>query len=124
MLRLAEVYLNLADAILATTHPRLMLRLCNTSMLCALRAGLEAKSSIDHETLRHERRMEFAFEGLYWYDLVRRAYYKQQEVVNYLNNQDRNHTYKYDAEAGAYKPSEKPGRCRHGHGCQHVAAIL
>ena len=109
MLRLAEVYLNLADAILgnnASTTDAEALQYFNA---VRTRAGLEAKSSIDYETLRHERRMEFAFEGLYWYDLVRRAYYKQQEVVNYLNNQDRNRTYKYDAEAGAYKPSEKAG---------------
>jgi hypothetical protein len=28
-------------------------------------------------------------EGQYWYDLVNRAYYKQQEVINYLIGQDR-----------------------------------
>lgn len=28
-------------------------------------------------------------EGQYWYDLVRRAYYKQQEVINYVTAQNR-----------------------------------
>ena len=70
---------------------------------------MEAKTSIAYEDLRHERRMEFAFEGQYWYDLVCRAYYKQQEVVNYLNNQDRNRTYKYSADDGKYVASEKAG---------------
>ena len=28
-------------------------------------------------------------EGQYWYDLVRRSYYKQQEVVNYITGQTR-----------------------------------
>ena len=73
------------------------------------RAGLETKSSLSYEDLRHERRMEFAFEGQYWYDLVRRAYYKQQEVVNYLNNQDRNRTYKYNSGTSVYEASEKAG---------------
>lgn len=46
--------------------------------------------SITYENLRYERRIEFALEGQYWYDLLRRSYYQQQEVVNYLNNQERN----------------------------------
>jgi hypothetical protein len=109
MLRLAEVYLNLAEAIMgnntSTTDPE-ALKYFNA---VRTRAGLEAKESISYEDLRHERRMEFAFEGLYWYDLVDRAYYKQQEVVNYLNNQDRNRTYKYDSDKGEYVGSEKAG---------------
>jgi hypothetical protein len=28
-------------------------------------------------------------EGQYWYDLVRRSYYKQQEVINYITGQNR-----------------------------------
>jgi hypothetical protein len=28
-------------------------------------------------------------EGRYWYDLLARSYYRQQEVINYLNGQDR-----------------------------------
>jgi hypothetical protein len=48
------------------------------------------KSVVTYEDLRHEFRVEFAFEGLYWYQLLRRSYSHQQEVVNYLNNQYRN----------------------------------
>lgn len=109
MLRLSEVYLNLAEAILgndASTTDAEALKYFNA---VRERAGLDAKTSIAYEDLRHEFRMEFAFEGQYWYDLVRRAYYKQQEVVNYLNNQDRNRTYKYDTAAGTYVASEKAG---------------
>ena len=46
-----------------------------------------------------------AFEGQYWYDLLRRSYYKQQEVINYLNNQNRNASY-YDSETHEYKLDE------------------
>ena len=105
MLRLAEVYLNLAEAILgnnASTTDATALYYFNE---VRKRAGLNAKTSLTYEDLRHERRMELAFEGQYWYDLVRRAYYKQQEVVNYVNNQNRNASY-YDNSTHEYKLSE------------------
>ena len=53
------------------------------------RAGLEPQNSITYEDIRRERRLELCLEGQYWYDLVRRAYYKQQEVLNYITGQDR-----------------------------------
>ena len=113
MLRLAEVYLNLAEAILGNNT--------STSDATALyyfnqvrtRSGMSAKSSITYEDLRYERRVEFAFEGLYWFDLLRRAYYQQQEVINYLNNQNRNAGYSYNSETGVYEISSSyvaPGK--------------
>jgi hypothetical protein len=89
MLRLAEVYLNYAEAILGNN--------ANTSDATALeyfnkvrtRVGMSAKENITWQDLRHERRIEFCMEGRTWYDLVSRAYYKQQEVINYLNAQNR-----------------------------------
>ena len=89
MLRLAEVYLNYAEAILGNA--------ANTADADALkyfnevrkRAALGNKASITWEDIRHERRVEFCMEGLTWYDLVSRAYYRQQEVVNYIISQDR-----------------------------------
>jgi hypothetical protein len=89
ILRLAEVYLNYAEAILgnsASTSDATALAYFNA---VRTRAKLSPKASITWEDLRHERRVEFCMEGRYWYDLVARAYYKQQEVVNYLNNQKR-----------------------------------
>lgn len=105
MMRLAEVYLNYVDAVLgnnASTSDAEAVELFNK---VRTRAGLEPKSTIAYEDLRHERRIEFAFEGLYWYDLVRRAYYKQQEVIDYMNNQNRNASY-YDADSKSYKLDE------------------
>lgn len=105
MLRLAEVYLNLAEAILGNnekTDDAVALTYYNK---VRTRAGMPTKKSITYEDLRYERRIEFAFEGQYWYDLVRRAYYKQQEVVNYLNNQNRNASYAYNEETGVYEIS-------------------
>lgn len=93
MIRLAEVYINYAEAVLGNDE--------STSDTDALlyfnairsRAGLANKSSITYEDLRHESRLEFAFEGLYWYQLVRRSYYQQTEVLAYVNNQQRNASY-------------------------------
>ncbi|MBP9031843.1 MAG: RagB/SusD family nutrient uptake outer membrane protein [Dysgonomonadaceae bacterium] len=89
MLRLAEVYLNYAEAILgndASTTDVNALKYFND---VRTRAGLPAKTSITWEDIRHERRVEFCMEGRYWYDLLSRAYYQQQEVINYIKNQNR-----------------------------------
>ncbi len=89
MLRLAEVYLNYAEAILgndASTANATALTYFNE---VRSRAGLPEKTSISWENIRHERRVEFCMEGRYWYDLLSRAYYKQQEIINYINEQDR-----------------------------------
>ncbi|WP_321331607.1 RagB/SusD family nutrient uptake outer membrane protein [uncultured Bacteroides sp.] len=89
MMRLAEVYLIYAEAVLgnnASTTDEMALKYFNK---IRTRAGLEPKDVITYEDIRHERRMELCMEGQYWYDLVRRAYYKQQEVINYIKNQQR-----------------------------------
>jgi hypothetical protein len=105
MLRVAEVYLNLAEAILgnnASTSDATALQYFNA---VRTRAGMPIKQSIAYEDIRYERRIELAFEGQYWFDLLRRSYYKQQEVVNYLNNQSRNAGYSYNTETGQYEIS-------------------
>lgn len=105
MLRLAEVYLNYVDAAMGsddqTTDPT-ALEYFNA---VRKRAHMPVKNVVTYEDLRHEFRMEFAFEGLYWYQLIRRAYSHQQEVVNYLNNKNRNASY-YEASTHSYKLSD------------------
>lgn len=89
MMRFAEVYLNYAEAVLGNN--------ASTSDATAImginklraRAGLEPKSSLTYNDIIHERRIELCMEGQYWYDLVRRAYYEQQEVINYITGQQR-----------------------------------
>lgn len=102
MMRLAEVYLNYTEAVLGNNASTTDVEYFNK---IRTRAKMDTKNSVTYEDLRHERRVELAFEGLYWFDLVRRAYYQQQEVVNYLNNQQRNASYKYEEAAGAYEIS-------------------
>ena len=100
MLRLSEVYLIYAEAILGnnpTTSDADALLYFNK---VRIRAGVPVKTSISYQDIRHERRVEFAMEGQYWYDLVRRSYYKQQEVLDYIELQDRAHngSYTYDKD--------------------------
>lgn len=102
MMRLAEVYLNYTEAVLGNSTSTTDTEYFNR---VRTRAKMESKKSITYEDLRHERRMEFAFEGQYWYDLVRRSYYRQQEVINYMNHQQRNASYEYQTESGVYEIS-------------------
>ena len=47
-------------------------------------------SSITLDDILKERRLEFAFEGDYWFDLVRMSYYDVEKAMNIIKNQKRN----------------------------------
>ncbi len=89
MLRLGEVYLNYAEAVLGNNASTAdALAISGVNML-RQRAGLDPKTTLTYADIIHERRVELCMEGQYWYDLVRRSYYKQQEVINYITAQNR-----------------------------------
>jgi hypothetical protein len=96
MMRLAEVYLNLAEAILGNASSTTDATALEYFNKVRTRAGMPTLSKITYDNIHYERRIELAFEGQYWYDLLRRSYYHQAEVVNYLNHQDRNAGYEWD----------------------------
>lgn len=89
MLRLADVYLIYAEAILGDDD--------NTSDAEALeyynrvrqRAGLSTKTNITWADIFKERQLEFAMEGQMWYDFVRLSYYNPQGAYDSLSQQDR-----------------------------------
>lgn len=90
VLRYAEVLLNYADAVLgndASTSDIKALEYFNDVRTRSM--PNDSRSSITYEDLRHERRIEFCLEGRYWYFLLARSYYRQQEVINHLNSQNR-----------------------------------
>lgn len=95
MMRLAEVYLNYTEAKLGnnSTLSGDDLKYFN---LVRNRAKVPAKRSISYEDLIYERRVELAYEGLYWYDLLRRSYYREEEVIGYINSQNRNAGYEWN----------------------------
>jgi hypothetical protein len=92
MLRLAEVYLIYAEAILgnnASTNDGDALEYFNA---VRERAGLGDVASITLDDIYHERRCEFAMEGQAWYDWVRYSYFNEEDVYAQLSSQDRGFT--------------------------------
>lgn len=89
MLRLADVYLVYAEAVLgnsASTSDALALQYYNA---VRARAGLASKSSITYDDIYNERLLEFAMEGQAWYDLVRLYYYNPAKTLSMISSQDR-----------------------------------
>ncbi|MCH5218641.1 MAG: RagB/SusD family nutrient uptake outer membrane protein [Muribaculaceae bacterium] len=96
MMRLAEVYLNYAEAVMGNNESTKDAEALKYFNMVRRRAGMDEKRTLTYEDIHYERRIELAYEGQYWYDLLRRSYYRQQEVVNYLNAQERNAGYEWD----------------------------
>ena len=91
ILRLADVYLVYAEAILGnngTTSDGDAITYFNK---VRARAGVDIVAVITPALLRTERRVELAFEGQYWIDLVRYSYYDPTNAVKFLNDQDATH---------------------------------
>ncbi len=89
LLRLADVYLIYAEAILGnngTTADAEALLYFNK---VRSRAGVSTVSSIDRDILLKERRIELAGESQYWGDLVSLSYYNPQKAIDLLNNGER-----------------------------------
>ena len=108
ILRLADVYLVYAEAILgnnaSTTDADAMLYFNKVRT----RAGVDPAPMLDIDTVLRERRVEFAFEGQYWLDLVRLSYYNPQKAVGILNNQQRV-TFTYDPTTRIATPATNSG---------------
>lgn len=108
MLRLADVYLVYAEAILgnnATTADGTALQYFNA---VRSRAGVAQATVLDPATILNERRIELAFEGQYWIDLVRLSYYDPTTAINILNNQQRV-TFSYKNGVATTTPAGQDG---------------
>lgn len=89
VLRLGDVYLIYAEALLgnnASTTNAEALKFFNA---IRSRAGVSTVASLTPAIIRKERRIELAFEGQYWFDLVRWSYYDPQSAAAALNGQTR-----------------------------------
>jgi hypothetical protein len=90
MLRLAEMYLIIAEAILgnsATTSDAAALAAFNK---VHMRAGLaERTDPLTLDVIIKERFLEFAMESSAWYDLVSLHYWNPTKAYSILNSQDR-----------------------------------
>ena len=99
MLRLAEVYLNLAEAMMGlyseetTTNPRILepvnvvrRRAYKTEIARGTYPGDYAR--LDYDSLLLERRMEFFAEGLCWADIVRRSFMGDSHLKRMIDYQN------------------------------------
>lgn len=89
LLRLADVYLIYAEAVLGNGSSTSDAKALNAFNAVRTRAGLEAKSSITFDDIWNERRLELACEGDRWYDFVRLHYYNPEKAINILKGQRR-----------------------------------
>ena len=89
MLRLAEVYLVYANAILgnnASTSDPEALKYFNA---VRTRAGVAPKTSITYDDIFQEKKIEFAFEGNEWYDWKQWYYFDPTKALQYFSTQNR-----------------------------------
>ncbi len=89
MMRLAEVHLIAAEAILgdaASTSDANALRYYNA---IRERAGLPLQGSITFDDIFREKFIELAVEGRNWHELVRWHYFDSQGAINYVSGQNR-----------------------------------
>lgn len=89
MLRLADVYLVYAEAILGNAASTSDSRALQYFNAVRTRAGVPVKASITADDIFVERRLELAMEGQAWYDIVRLHYYNPSKALTLLNTQDR-----------------------------------
>jgi hypothetical protein len=91
ILRLADVYLIYAEAVLgnqASTSDAEALRVFNLVRKRAI-ANASPETSLTFEKIFNERRLELACEGDNWYDFVRLHYYNPTLAKQWINKQER-----------------------------------
>ena len=95
LLRLADVYLLYAEALLADGSSLTGGPGYEAYLAVRERAGLKppADGNMTYQDLFNERRVEFALEGLSWFDIKRRYYRNSNEALAYLNSQNRTDRY-------------------------------
>jgi hypothetical protein len=90
MQRLAEIYLIYAEAIVGNNGSTTDQTALDYFNMVHTRAGLTAiTGSLSLDTIFNERIIEFAMEGISWYDMVNLHYYNPDKVFAILNSQDR-----------------------------------
>lgn len=95
VLRLADVYLVYAEAVIGNNASTTDASAIDAYYAVHHRAvsGSERPDGITLDDVLKERRLELAFEGDYWFDLVRMSYYDVDKAMNILKEQRRNGYY-------------------------------
>ncbi len=83
ILRYADVLLIYAEAVAGTAGTTSDATALDAFNMVHTRAGLPAvTTSLTKDLILHERRVEFAFEGDYWFDVQRQGYEKAKAIIN------------------------------------------
>ncbi len=101
MIRLADVYLTYAEAALGAAASSSDAQALTYLNAVRSRAGLPAKSSFTFADILRERRVEFGFESMYWFDVKRAFYRDANATIADLNAQQREITYQRDFSPNA-----------------------
>lgn len=89
MMRLAEVYLTLAEAVLGVSESTTDPEAVNAVNVIRKRAGLDPLSEITWDDIYRERILEFAMENVSAFDYSRLHYYNPQKAYTMLNEMNR-----------------------------------
>lgn len=111
VLRLADVYLIYAEAKIGNNESTTDASAIDAFYQVWHRArptDFDKPSSITLDQVLKERRLELAFEGDYWFDLVRMSYYNVDKAMNIIKNQRRNGYYGLADLYKAYYNDGKP----------------
>jgi starch-binding outer membrane protein, SusD/RagB family len=82
LLRYADVLLIYAESVLGSNASTTDASALSAFNLVRQRAGLAPLASLTKQQILHERRVEFAFEGDYWYDIQRQGFAVAQQIIN------------------------------------------
>ncbi|MBL7743375.1 MAG: RagB/SusD family nutrient uptake outer membrane protein [Chitinophagaceae bacterium] len=85
ILRYADVLLIYAEAVLGTNASTTDASALEAFNKVRSRAQLATKSSITKDDILKERRVEFAFEGDYWFDIQRQGFAKAKQIIEAQN---------------------------------------
>jgi hypothetical protein len=85
MMRYADVLLIYAEAILGENGSTSDINALNAYNSVRNRAGLASRASVTKDEIMQERRMEFAFEGDYWFDIQRQGFAKAKSIIEKQN---------------------------------------
>lgn len=95
ILRLADVYLTLAEASLGNSATLSGGEGLNYYNLVRKRAKIKTKSSITLDDIIRERRIEFSMEYCNWYDFVSWYMWQPDKMLEYINQQHRGYRASY-----------------------------
>lgn len=108
LLRLADIYLVYAEAILGNNTSTADANALSYFNMVRERAGVDPVTVLNLDVILNERRLEFACEGQYWYDLVRLSYFNPAKAISLLSNQQRV-TFEYNSDTEIADPNDPIG---------------